>query len=455
MTAELVDAGGAMAYLDGLTGYERTGRLERPTLERMARLAGALGSPQRAYPVIHLTGTNGKGSTAAMTAALLRGQGLKVGTYTSPHISRLVERVTVDGEPAADGDLAGAVGQVRQAAVRARVAPSWFEAVTAAAFWLLAAAEVDVAVIEVGMLGRWDATNVADGEVAVVTNVELDHTDVAGPSRAAIATEKAGIIKPGAVLVLGEADPTLRGLFEARQPGRILTAGREMTWCNRRVTPAGSVVDLANPWGARTGVTVGMAGAHQCGNALLALTAAEAFTGAAVPVAAVSAALGAAAVPGRFEVVGDGPVAVLDGAHNPAAAAALRQAVEERFASAAPRVLVYGALAGRDPAAFLEQAGVRSAGLVITTQAASPRAVPAPVLARVARGFGVPVTAVPEPARALAAARAAAGPGGLVLATGSLSLIGPLRAAAAAADGDCRDTPAACGAAQAGQAGHS
>jgi len=430
MTAELVKAAAPMAYLDGLTGYEQTGRLDSPTLERMVRLTGAMGDPQRGYPVIHLTGTNGKGSTAAMTASLLRGQGLRVGTYTSPHITRLAERVTIDGEPVSDEHLARAVEEVRQAAGRAGVTPSWFEAVTAAAFWLLAAARVQVAVIEVGMLGRWDATNVADGAVAVITNVELDHTEVAGPTRAAIAAEKAGIIKPGAALILGERDPALRPIFEARKPGRILTTGREMSWRHRRLTPDGAVVDLINRWGLRTDVRIGMLGAHQSDNALLALTAAEAFTGVAIPADAVTAALSAVRVPGRLEIIATNPVVALDGAHNPAAAAALRQGVEENFASLAPRVLLFGALAGRDPAAFLDQAGVRSADLVITTQATSPRAVPADVLAQVARGFGVPVTAVPLPAQALAAAHAAAGPRGLVIATGSLSLVGPLRAAA-------------------------
>jgi dihydrofolate synthase / folylpolyglutamate synthase len=440
MTAELIEAGAAMAYLDGLTGYEQNGRLESPTLERMARLVDAMGSPQRAYPVIHLTGTNGKGSTAAMTAALLRGLGLRVGTYTSPHVTRLAERIAIDGEPVADEDLARAVSQVRQAAARAEVTPSWFEAVTAAGLWLLAAAQVDVAVIEVGMLGRWDATNVADGTVAVITNVQLDHTDVAGPTRAAIAAEKAGIIKPGVTLVLGERDTALRPIFEARKPGRILAAGQEMYWRHRRLTPVGSVVDLVNPWGLRTDVGIAMIGAHQSDNALLALTAAEAFTGLAIPADAVTAAVSAVRVPGRLEIIGTDPVVALDGAHNPAAAAALRQGVEETFASLFPRVLLFGALAGRDPAAFLDQAGVRSADLVITTETASPRAVSADVLAQVVRGFGVPVTAVPVPAQALAAAQAAAGPRGLVIATGSLSLVGPLRAAVAGKAGAAAKT---------------
>ncbi|AVH54529.1 MULTISPECIES: bifunctional folylpolyglutamate synthase/dihydrofolate synthase [Streptomyces] len=424
-TCGAVDAVAAMAYLDGLTGYEQTGRLEQPTLERMARLAGALGDPQRAYPVIHLTGTNGKGSTAAMIASLLSGQGLRVGTYTSPHVTRLAERVTIGGKPVADEALAGAVDRVRQAAVRAGVTPSWFEAVTAAALWLLAAAGVDVAVIEVGMLGRWDATNVADGAVAVVTNVQLDHTDVAGPTRAGIAAEKAGIIKPGATLVLGERDPGLRAIFEAQHPARILAAGQEMSWRNRRVTPAGSLVDLVNLWGTRAGIAVGMFGAHQCDNALLALTAAEAFTGAPIPAAAVTAALGGTQVPGRFEIVRTSPVVALDGAHNPAGAAALRRTIEESFASVTPRILVYGTLAGRDPVEFLDQAGVRSADLVVTTEPASPRAMSADLLAGVVRGFGVPVTPVRRPAQALSAAVTAAGRRGLVVATGSLYLIAP------------------------------
>lgn len=435
MTAELIDAGASMAYLEGLTGYEQTGRLERPTLERMARLVDAMGSPQRAYPVIHLTGTNGKGSTAAMTASLLRGQGLRVGTRTSPHVTRLAERVAgdgepVDGEPVAGEDLARAVSQARQAAARAGVTPSWFEAVTAAGLWLLAQAGIDVAVIEAGMLGRWDATNVADGTVAVVTNVQLDHTDMAGPTRAAIAAEKAGIVKPGATLVLGERDPGLRAIFEARRPARILAAGQEMTWRNRRLTPAGSLVDLVNPWGIRAAMAVGMIGAHQCDNALLALTAAEAFTGAPIPAASVTAALSSTHVPGRLEIVGAGPVVALDGAHNPAGAAALRRAIEENFGSLTPRILLCGTLVGRDPAEFLDQVGVRSSDLVLTTEPVSPRAMPADVLAREARSFGVPAKPVPRPAQALSAAVTAAGRSGMVAAAGSLHLIAPLRAAA-------------------------
>ena len=424
-----MDAGAAIAYLDGLSSYEQTGLLEHPTTERIARLAAALGNPQRSYPVIHLTGTNGKGSTTAMIASLLAGQGLRVGTYTSPHLSRIAERITIGGEPAQDRDLAEAIARVAQAAAETGITPSWFEALTAAGLWLLAARSVDVAVVEVGMLGRWDATNIVDGTVAVVTNVQLDHTDVAGPSRAAIAAEKAGIIKPGATLILGEQDPGLRPIFEAQRPARILTAGREMSWHNRRPAPAGSVVDLVNPWGARSGIRVGMTGSHQCDNALLALTAAEAFTGQAIPAASVDTALAGTRVPGRFEIVRTDPVVVLDGAHNPAGAAALRRAVEESFAGITPRILLCGVLAGRDPVEFLDQVGARAADLIVTTEPRSPRALSASVLAEAARSFGVPAAAVSDPGHALAAAMNASGSHGVVVATGSLYLMDPLRAA--------------------------
>jgi dihydrofolate synthase/folylpolyglutamate synthase len=356
---------------------------------------------------------------------------MSVGTYSSPHVSRVNERITFDGSPIEDEELSEAVGRVARAAQRTGVTPSWFEALTAAGLWFLAIRDTEVAVIEVGMLGRWDATNVVDGTVAVVTNVQLDHTDVAGPTRAAIAAEKAGIIKPGATLVLGEADPDLRPIFEAEDPGLILTEGREMTWRNRRAVPGGSIVDLVNPWAARNDVFVGMTGAFQCDNALLALTAAEAFVGSAIPDAVVDAALGAARLPGHFEIVHSDPTVVLDGAHNPAAAVALRRALDEAFAGVTPRVLLCGALAGRDPVEFLDKLGASAADLLVATEPTSPRALPAEALSEAARSLGIPTVTVADPERALDAAVAAAGTSGLVVATGSLYLISALRTAAA------------------------
>jgi dihydrofolate synthase/folylpolyglutamate synthase len=416
-------------YLKSLISYEQSGRVEHPTTSRVAALTAALGNPHRSYPAIHVTGTNGKGSTTAMIASLLTAHGLRVGTYTSPHVHRLAERVTVDGQAVEDQELTHAIGQVERAAAAIGITPSWFEAMTAAGLYLLAAREVALAVVEVGMLGRWDATNIVDGRVAVVTNVHLDHMDMAGPTRAAIAREKAGIVKPGATLILGEQDPSLRSIFEAQNPARILTRGRELRHRNRRRGPTGSVVDLTNPWGTRAGIHVGMCGQHQCDNALLALSAAEAFLDTAMPAGVISRALADTHVAGRFDIVHREPTVVLDGAHNPAAAAALRRALDENIAAKTPRILLCGTLTGRDPVEFLEGFGMDGVNLVVATEPDSPRALPAAALAEAARSCGVAAAAVVSPIRALDEATAAAGVEGVVIATGSLYLVGVLRAA--------------------------
>ncbi|MDQ3575775.1 MAG: Mur ligase family protein, partial [Actinomycetota bacterium] len=193
----------ALAALDAHLNLESSLTLgvPPPTLDRVARLVGLMGDPQRSYPVIHLTGTNGKGSTARMITALLEAQGLSVGTYTSPDLQGVNERLTWNDEPISDADLAGVLEGVIRLEELMDDPPTRFEVLTAAAFRWFADVAVDAAVVEVGLGGRWDATNVADADVAVVTNVSLDHTDFEGDWRARVAEEKAGIVKPGATLV--------------------------------------------------------------------------------------------------------------------------------------------------------------------------------------------------------------------------------------------------------------
>lgn len=209
-----------------------------------------------------------------MTAGLLRAAGLNVGLYTSPHLRHIGERVSINGVPSTDAILGQALTAVRDAADALGIVPSWFEAITAAGFHIFAEAGVDVAVIEVGMLGRWDSTNVIDAGVAVITNVELDHVEFAGASRAAIAREKAGIISPGAALILGETDPALRPIFDARRPGPVLSLGTGLRYRRRFVPAAGhAIVEAqigAGPWQT---LCPPMDGEHQCGNAALALAA--------------------------------------------------------------------------------------------------------------------------------------------------------------------------------------
>ena len=172
----------ALAYLDDHASYDTTGRIESPTLERIQRLTSAMGDPQHTYPVIHVTGTNGKGSTAQMITRLLMASGLTVGTYTSPHLDRVNERMSRNSEPIGDDDFAEQINAVADLEGLVGVRPSYFEAVTAAALRWFSDTAVDVAVIEVGLLGRWDATNVVDAQVAVVTNIGMDHNEFAGPT---------------------------------------------------------------------------------------------------------------------------------------------------------------------------------------------------------------------------------------------------------------------------------
>ena len=432
LTAAPGDLLAAEAWLDGLYDAERTGRLGAPTLERISALVAALDHPEADYPVIHVTGTNGKGSTAAMAAAVLRGAGRRVGVYSSPHLEHPAERVALDGRSVTTDELWTAIAAVASAAERSGTRPTWFEAVTAAGMWLFRQARVEVAVVEVGMLGRWDATNVVHGEVAVVTNVALDHTEVAGPTRAHIATEKAGIIEKGATLVLGETDPGLQGIFEAEHPGRILRLGGELRWAHRRPLGLdGQVVDLHTPWGEHPEVRIGSLGRYQCDNALLAVGATEALLDEALPASALTA-LSVPVIPGRLEVVSRRPTVLVDGAHNPAGAAALREALEELDASGPAgrgRALVCGALEGRDPEEYLRAVGVGWFDTVVATEPPSPRALSAGELAEAASATGgrLPIVIEPDAANALGRARDAVGPEGLVVVTGSLYLVGALR----------------------------
>src|SRR5436309_3165567 len=210
-----MDLDGALAYLDDHVNLETdiSARAAAKRLDRVARLVELMAEPQRTYPVIHLTGTNGKGSTARMLTALLVAKGLSVGTYTSPHLERFNERIAWNGEPISDAAFVEIIETVAAVESVTEERATVFEILTAAAFRWFADVAVDVAVVEVGLGGRWDATNVADGQVAVVTNVSFDHMEYLGPTLVEIATEKAGIVKPGCTLVLGETDPDLAAIF--------------------------------------------------------------------------------------------------------------------------------------------------------------------------------------------------------------------------------------------------
>jgi dihydrofolate synthase/folylpolyglutamate synthase len=364
-----------------------------PDLDRIRDLTALLGDPQRAYPAVHLTGTNGKTSTARMIDALLRELGVRTGRYTSPDLESVTERICIDGAP---------LSQERFAEVYDEVAPyaeivdgrhsdrvTFFELLTAMGFAAFADAPVDVAVVEVGLGGQWDATNVIDASVAVVTPISLDHVGILGTTIAEIATEKAGIIRPGATVVsapqLEAAGLVLTGRC-AELGATIVREGIDFGVRSRSVALGGQQLELQGIAASYDEVFLPLYGEHQASNAACALAAVEAFLGAVErePLEAdlVRAAFAGVTSPGRMEVVRRSPTVLLDGAHNPAGAVALAAGIEDAFAFDA-LVAVVAVLDDKDAAGFLAELEPVVTSVVATTNG-SPRALPAAALAAVA-----------------------------------------------------------------------
>jgi dihydrofolate synthase/folylpolyglutamate synthase len=361
---------------------------------------------------------------------LLNALGLKVGAYTSPHLQRVNERMSIDGEPISDDALDEMLYAVSLVEQSVGVDPSYFDVVTSAAFRWFADEAVDVAVVEVGMGGTWDATNVVDGQVAAVTNVTVDHVDYLGPTREQIAQEKAGIVKSGATLVLGETDPNLQAIFEARGAARVFR--RDVDFGVRRNVLAigGRLVDFRSPGAEYPDVFLPLHGAHQADNAAIALAAAESFVGATLAFEVVADAFARVQSPGRLEIVGRRPLVLLDGAHNVAGAQALRVALEEEF-SGGPRTLIVGLLREKEPHEMLAALGVDGLdGLLVCCRPPSPRALEASFVAKAAADLGLPeerIEVVERVEDAVSTALLATPPDGQIVITGSLYVVGAAR----------------------------
>jgi dihydrofolate synthase/folylpolyglutamate synthase len=369
-----------------------------------------LGTPQERFGSVHVAGTNGKSSTVRMTAAILRRHGLRSGAYLSPHLVSFTERIRIDDTDVRPERFAAAVARAARAAAKVdrtlqegdRV--TQFEALTAAAYSELAEAGVDVAVIEAGLGGRWDATNVLPSTVQVLTNVGLEHTRWLGPTIADVAAEKLDIVRPGGTLVVGA------GLHED-----ALALAEQV--CAQR----GARLVVAP---ADTGIELLAAGAHQQRNFAVARAAAEAYLG-RLDDDAVRAAAASTLVPGRFQVVDEHPATVLDGAHNAAGMSALVASLRA-YAAGRKVVACVSVLEDKDAAAMLRELLPLCAEVVLTASA-NPRALPAATLESLCRQLGgPPARTVAEPRRALQAARDAAGPDGVAVATGSIYLIADL-----------------------------
>ena len=423
----------ALQYLYGL---QRLGI--KLGLENTRRLLRALGNPERAFRAVHVGGTNGKGSTAALLAAILRATGLRVGLYTSPHLVDFTERIQVNGEPIGPDAVADLTAKVR-AAVEVAFAPvpddlpshpTFFEVTTALAFLYFARAGAEWAVVEVGLGGRYDATNVLAPDLTVITNVAVEHQDLLGDSLDVIAAEKAGIVKPGIPLVTAAAEPTL-GVFRrvcTERGASLLHVPAAYTWRREAPLPDGQVFSLQGPGTEWRGLRIGLLGRHQLVNAATAVAAAERLRegGLALPETAIREGLAAARWPARLQVVGERPRILVDGAHNPAACRAVRGFLEEEVPGR--RILVFGALKDKDWGQMLEIL-LPAFSAAILCRPPSDRAAEPVMLLGTSRDHCGHVEVVPEVADALVAARALSRPEDTILVAGSLFTAGAALAA--------------------------
>ncbi|MEV0688746.1 folylpolyglutamate synthase/dihydrofolate synthase family protein [Streptomyces sp. NPDC050388] len=416
-----------------------------PSVSRIAALMDVLGEPQRAYPSIHITGTNGKTSTARMIEALLGAFELRTGRYTSPHVQSVTERISLDGAPISAERFVETYQDIKpyieMVDSQQEYRLSFFEVLTGMAYAAFADAPVDVAVVEVGMGGTWDATNVIDGSVAVVTPVDLDHTDRLGATPAEIATEKAGVIKPDATVIMAQqpvdaAQVLLKKAVEV--DATVAREGLEFGVVDRQIAVGGQQVTLRGLGGEYPDLYLPLHGAHQAHNAAVALAAVEAFFGVGAQRAepldldTVRGAFAAVASPGRLEVVRRSPTVVLDAAHNPAGARVVAVALGEAF-QFSRLIGVVGASGDKNVRGLLEAFEPVFAEVVVT-QNSSHRAMDVDELAGIAvEVFGEDrVQVEPRLPDALEAAITLAEEegeftGGGVLVTGSVITVGEAR----------------------------
>jgi dihydrofolate synthase / folylpolyglutamate synthase len=416
-----------------------------PDLSRIIELAALLGDPQLAYPTVHVTGTNGKGSTVRMVGSLCLAAGISAGTYTSPHLQSIRERLTLSGryvserrfaeihdEVAALADLVDAAARERDGAQADTV--TYFELLTAMAFWLFADTPVDVGVFEVGMGGRWDATNLVRSDVAVLNEIDVDHAEL-GATPIEVASEKVGIVKSGSHVVTARQAPEVARLIEkvaAEHEAPLWRVGVDFGVADQRIAVGGQMLTLWVGDREIDEVMLPLHGAHQGRNAGLALAAFAALAGAsfaAMDDDVVRHGLGQVLVPGRLEVVRREPTVVLDGAHNPHGARALASALDEAFGFR-ELIVVVACLDDKDVAGILAELR-EVASHVIVTEAASYRAAPVLRMHSAATetwsGTPVAVEVAENLDAALQMAESMAGPGDGVLVTGSLHTVGAAR----------------------------
>jgi dihydrofolate synthase / folylpolyglutamate synthase len=423
-----------MNYQEAIDYLNRhIGQGVKPGLERISALLDAMGAPHEGYPIVHIAGTNGKTSTARMTTALLVAHGLATGTYISPHLERIEERLSINGENASEDEFALAISDTAGFADllvdRGGEPNTYFELTTAAAFAFFAEKAANAAVLEVGLGGRLDATNVVDADVCVVTGIGVEHTEFLGEDITTIAGEKLGIVGPGSILVTGDLpqDALEVAAAKARDLGnQHRVFGRDFGVGEVAQGIRGWIASIEGAEASYEDIFLPLHGRHQIHNLAVSIAAAEALLARRLDDDLVREAMATVTVPGRMEPADTSPLVLLDGAHNADGVATLVEALEDEYPTTKWQVVI-GLMGDKNAEAMIESL-VDSADGFVTTSPDSPRAVAASDLAElIGKKATVPVLVAENPTHAVDMARAEAGPDGAVLVTGSLYLVGEVR----------------------------
>jgi dihydrofolate synthase/folylpolyglutamate synthase len=422
----------ALTWLESHLDFERVApnRQDTPSLQSIFDTLALLANPQQDYPSVHITGTNGKGSTSTLTSALLSSTGLRVGTFTSPDLHAMNERIAVNGEPIDDDSFVALVSRLADVETVSGLSLTRFELLTVAALLHFSDEGVDVAVIEVGMGGTWDSTNVIDSDVEVLTNVDLDHTAVLGTTIAEIALDKVGIFRADGVAIVATVDATVVQIARERAArlGTTLWLLDESFFLEQNdLALGGRAITVLTPYQRYEEVLVSLHGIHQGMNAATAIVAAEAFLGRALGQFVVTTTLANARMPGRMELISRRPMIVIDGAHNPAGVNALVATLDGAFHVNGERRCVLGMLTGRDIDDMVGPLVALGFAEFHCCAPLSPRAASASDVADAVRRAGGVAFEHPSGVAALAHARERSTDDDLIVVAGSLYLVGEVR----------------------------
>ena len=402
------------------------GESDALSLEPISELLSLLGDPQNSFRSIHVTGTNGKGSVTKMVGALLAATDLSVGAFTSPHLLRVNERITWNGEDISNEEFARIVSLIASVSPMVSSKLSWFELVTAIAFVWFSELGVDIAVVEVGLLGEHDATNVINSDVAVITNLGKDHTDGLGEWRQAVLAEKAGIIKPQSRVVLGDDFGELSSIVEGKENQGVVAAHKDFSVDSNLLSVGGRLVDISTPYGGFEDLFLPFVASHQAYNFATALVAVETFFGRKLDKEVVEFALSQTQLPGRFQIIETRPVTIVDTFHNAAGAKASYGSLDDAFAKLGSWVLILGLLEDKFPEEVTRAIQVDAFDVVICTEPNNPRALPAPKLAELVREAGGDPEVIHSPTDAIRRAQSLCADEDLILAGGSFYLVGEI-----------------------------